>query len=429
MGGISGTGFADLKGKSKTLDGFIPLSFRDGADPNPPPVEEFVADVHMVAFEARLREHAKKLINGSSAAFSEIPLWQAREEVLQGLHKSREFALEYAWSEGSRSVRERSVRYWRIFCLMLGLPEVITSYKDAWQLQYFASFMGLIWKKRNGDVGLAASTVEQQVSQVRVWLSEEFGVRVLDWDRLTQKVVSGLKKRKGSGLGVMHKPHVTYRFQQVLWKKADTPMSRLFADMSSMRFIMLRRISEMASTTGHNVANKTSRNLLQRNCSLESMVKFWGFWPLTKNSVNLLRGVDASMGDIFHRLMRRYLDNLLYLAQHPEQDPDTLTFFHLHGRPITRQEVEKEEKRTCLLAFTSEPGIGHLDPALYRYNTHSDRKGGAVWMLDTVTGIEFYVRYMGDWKSLAFYTYGRCSKAAAAGVERTLGRALAALFA
>jgi hypothetical protein len=117
------------------------------------------------------------------------------------------------------------------------------------------------------------------------------------------------------------------------------------------------------------------------------------------------------------------------LRDHPEQDPDLLPFFHIHGRPVTRQEVEAEEKRTCRLAFRSEPGKGHLDPDLYRYNTHSDRKGGAIWMLDTIMGIEFYVRYMGDWKSLAFYTYGRCSRKAAAAVERSLGKALSSLFA
>ncbi len=49
-------------------------------------------------------------------------------------------------------------------------------------------------------------------------------------------------------------------------------------------------------------------------------------------------------------------------------------------------------------------------------------------MLDTVLGIEFYVRFMGDWKSLAFYVYGRVSRKSAALVERTLGQALARLF-
>ena len=408
----------------------MPLSYTQGAAPAPEDEDAFVCDAFMQRFEAKVRSHCGQLRRGSSAEYAAVPPLplHERKHVLAGLHRAREHALEYAWSEGSRSVRERSVRYRRVFCSLLNLPEVITSYKDAWQLQYFASFLGLVWLKRGGDAGLAASTVEQQVSQVRVWLSEEFGIRVLDWDRVTSKVIRGLKKRKASGIGVMHKPEVTYRFQQLLWRRLGTEKARLFADMSSMRFLMLRRISEMAETVSHNASQKTSRNLLQCNCALEAHVKFWGLWPLTKNGVNLLRGVDASMGDIFSRLRRRYWENEQYLVAHPER-ADDLPFFHLHGRAIHRNEVESEEMRTCLLAYQEEPNMGHLNPALFRYNTHSDRKGGACWMLDTILGIEFYVRYMGDWKSLAFYTYGRCSSKSAALVERSLGQALASLFA
>jgi hypothetical protein len=372
-----------------------------------------------------VHSEASTSVGASDARFHAIP--QLDQElcgiIRSQLFEAREYCLEYAWSSGSQAGRERAVRYWRIFCSLLGLPEVISSHQDSWQLQYFAAFMGLVWKKTDGTSGLAGTTVEQQISQVRVWLSEEFGIRVLAFDALTSKVVKGLKRRRKTALGMMHTPEVTYRFKQRFWESQNTTMSRLHQDMDSMRFLMLRRISEMAATQGHN-----DRYLLDCNVTFEGSIKVWCFWPITKNSRNLSRAIDATCSSFFHRMVRRSEENKKFLALNPQFDEKRLPFFHLSGRPIHRREIEKEVKCVMALAFAQEPAVGHLDPALYRYNTHSDRKGGAIWMLDTIRGSEFYVRYMGDWKSLAFYLYGRVSRKSAALIEHSLSNALNSLF-
>ena len=57
-----------------------------------------------------------------------------------------------------------------------------------------------------------------------------------------------------------------------------------------------------------------------------------------------------------------------------------------------------------------EPGIGHLDIVRYRYNTHSERRGGSVFYLSTVKGVEAFVRWLGNWKSLAFFSYAKVSR-------------------
>lgn len=412
---------------NQTIDGYIPASFRRGADVQTDDREKFQVGPELRHFQALVHDTAASEVRAGlgDGLTRGIPslVGESRKRVLEQLFDAREHALSYAWSEGSKAGRELAVRYWRIFCAYLGLPEVIRSHREAWQLQYFAAFMGLVWKKTNGDVGLAGTTVEQQVSRVRVWLSEEFGIRVLAFDSLTSKVVKGIKKQSKVGLGVMYTVEVTYRFQQRWWESDGSYMSLLFQDMSSMRFLMLRRISEVASTKSHD-----NYYLLHFNCTLEGDVKFWAFWPLTKNSKNLARSTDGACYGLFRRLRRRYHANEQWLKAHPQFDREKLPFFHIDGRPVHRREVEREAKRLMALAFTLEPGVGHLNPALYRYSTHSDRKGGAIWMLDTVLGIEFYVRFMGDWKSLAFYVYGRVSRKSAALVERTLGQALARLF-
>ena len=420
---------------NNTLDGFIKISSRETNPSNDESI--FIVDENLAAFEIIVRNIASSsaAINGNDEYYASIvKIPEAmRVSVMNSMLHCREFVLDWAWSKGSQDGRERAVRYYRVFCAILGVSPVIVSHRYTWVLQYFAAFMGCVWIKRGkkapGD-DMAATTVEQMVSQVRRWLAEVHGVKVLDFDAMTSKVVKGLKKRAGTSHPAMFTPEITYKFMQDYWAAEKNEIASVHADMQAMRYAMMRRISEVCNTNSHNdlEPGNHSRYLLHSKTWIEGDSLFWCWWPTTKNSIDLVRSIGSTWHDIFARFKKRWLDNEVYLEDHPNVDRNTLPFFHIDGKPLHRTTVAAEMARLVALAFVTEPGVGHLDPSKFRITTHSDRKGGACFYLANIQGIEGFVRFLGDWVSLSFYDYAMQTRASAALAGNSIGDAFKKLF-
>jgi len=284
-------------------------------------------------------------------------------------------------------------------------------------------------------VGLSGSTCEQMVSQVIRWLELRYGVVIRAFDAVISEVCKGLKRRSGAGLGSMMLPVQTFVFGQKVLRQRGDERSLLLADASLMRFLGFRRVSETALTTSHNgrEVGKDARLLL--HCNVEwDRANFWAHWPRTKNSVNLRRpfsSKDDLIGEGFGcytSFCARSVANEKFLSEHPDYDREKLPFFHLGGVPLHRRDVELSLSELCQLAFDTEPAMGHLDPKWFRITTHSERKGGSCFYLRYIRGSEAYVRWMGDWSSLAFFTYAKVSHELATATMSQANGVLKAMF-
>jgi len=424
----------DLGSLSATGVGVVGLLGGGGVDIGDD-VMDLSRSAEMDYFNTKMAAHCKDSVRASDFAFAAIDGLPKNviATLLNELSKGKEFALSFATTEGTRAGKERAVRYWRVFCALLRIPEVVSSFSNSYYLHYFAAYMGLVWRKYGGDqFGLAGATVEQMISQVVKWLELRFGVSVRSFDKVLSEVCKGLKRRSGAGLGVMMLPVETYVFiQKTLLGRGD-PLSLCLADSQKMRFLGLRRISETSSTNRHDGgAGRDARLLLHDNC-YHNAVEFAPYWPKTKNGVNLLRPfpLDDELG-VFgctSCFIARFKANEQFLLEHPEVDRKKLPFFHVNGAPLHRDDVEACLSELCALAFKEEPNVPHLNPELYRINTHSERKGGSCFYLAHCDRGEAFVRWLGDWKSLSFFVYARVTQKYRLAMSSKASGVLSAMF-
>ena len=431
-----------------TIDGYQRAIPRPGVKV---PVNESVCALGPVMkdFAEFVRNHAKVHVRATDDAIGKIPRYpeQLRTAVLNEFSRLRSYVLDAAWGETAQASRERAVRYWKIFCQTLSLPDVPTSVRDVWVLQYFAVFMGLVWKKNDTEFGLAGTSVEQQISQVCKWLQEAYNVNVREMDYVIGKICKGLKRLDTGSKAMMVMPWPSYLFIQQQLLEEGTALSLCLRDAQSMRVEMMRRVSETAETTSKDgfARGKHSRFILHDNSWLEGgdhnmirssnwkalvlavdgvmseralvklligrrVVKAWFHWPKTKNRVKLTRPLEEPA--LLKRFVRRWIANEHFLMMNPSYDRTKLPFFHVNGRALHRREIEEKLKKLMVMAFQLHPGQGHLNPEEYAFNTHSERKCGATGLKGMGVDVE-WIRWMGDWSSLAFLEYVMMTEEAA----------------
>ena len=419
--------YAALNG---TIDGFIPESLVEPKEDTIP----YVTPKELRFFERRIQLLCSSHIRADEESLHKIrPLQKVlREKILDQLSDVKEFVLSHAWSVQSQANRELAVRKWRIFCVLLALPEIPSSHEQMYALHVFQSFLGVVWEKRGTKARLAASTVAQTTSQVRVWLREMSDGGVVDKDIISKKITKGLKEMGHKGVGVMHTQEETFAFMQRTWRERGTMEDLLYADSQEWRFKQMRRISEAHETTSHGSWTRNgqpARYLLHSDVWKEGTSIIHWHLKKTKNGGSLVREISCENAALFKHFTERFEQNEVWLSEHPSYRRESLPFFHLEGKSVHRRTIAMVSLEMMELAYKTEPGAGHLNPKKYRFNTHSDRKGGAVCMLSNVSQIEAYVRFLGDWKSLSFFDYARTTRKSSVLASRSVGAAFAEIFA
>ena len=83
-------------------------------------------------FNSKMAAHCKDSVRASDFAFAAIDGLPKNviATLLNELSKGKEFALSFATTEGTRAGKERAVRYWRVFCALLRIPEVVSSFSN-----------------------------------------------------------------------------------------------------------------------------------------------------------------------------------------------------------------------------------------------------------------------------------------------------------
>ena len=87
-------------------------------------------------------------------------------------------------------------------------------------------------------------------------------------------------------------------------------------------------------------------------------------------------------------------------------------FRHRRHPSFCRYGIYSTLQELVVRAFKEDQEVGHLDLSKFRLNTHSERKGGASFLKARVHGIDWFIQWLGGWKSLAFLVYAQVTSEA-----------------
>jgi hypothetical protein len=367
-----------------------------------------------------------------------IPLPEHAAQQLIGLiltliDRTAALALE----PGSLAQRERYVRYYFGFCDLLNQPRVIRGPGQMWQLSGFAALLGIVWTSQrhvpNQELGLNHETVRGAVSQVTAWHFEMHGEDIKRYGNRAKKVVRGLKTMAGPTLPLLHMSYRAFKFIVRRLLNLGSPRSVAIAHAIMWLFLGLFRISEIASTTSHNVRDDTARFLLNVNVTIKRASTTDGrhatrgearrrrvrsiTWTLPKtkwkdeemNRELYAEGcrpleeddtiVDLD-NDFATSMAARQLLNETFLLTHPNQR-ETLAFIHVNGEPLDRAEIHAAIVEGLAAGHASH---GLENPDLYVVSTHSGRRGGATYYAENGASDKFLC-WLGRWASVAWLHY------------------------
>lgn len=370
----------------------------------------------IIALADRLRTIAK----GPPGSRVTLPCTvEDRHRVRAALRELTSRLVDAASAEGTLIARERYVRYWVVFCDLLGLPSVMRSSEDMPQLGEFASILGMAWEVSADKRGMAHSTVSYAVSAIRVWHKEVHGIDVSSMEFLTPKICKGLKNLAGPSKPYLRLPPEVYVFMVGRLRATASPESMALADAISWCFEALFRISEVANTYGHNRAANTERYLLHddvhlsrarnkrarkitwalQNTKQKDEVQIRSLWA-EGSSDDESRDLVANANDFVMRMASVHDANEVFLSAHPERR-ETLPFIHVNGEALHRDAVHRAIDEGLAAAF-AEGICGNPDD--YRVGTHTCRRGGATLYYEN--GIsDKTIMWLGRWVSLAWLAY------------------------
>ena len=342
-----------------------------------------------------------------------------------------------AYESGSLAERERYVRYWMVWCGLLGEAYVIRSIEQIWLLNGFAAVLGVVWVPRGhvrGDqLGLNHGTVRGAVSQITAWHFEMHGIDLKLYGSRCSKVVRGLKKMAGPTLPLLHLSFDALKFIVGWLQRTGTPESIATAHAIMWLFFALFRVSEIASTDAHNLSGGTARYLLDTNVTITRATHIDG--PTTRGATSSARvrliswtlpktkwkdqqmnrhlfasGCQAEeandvlltdlTNDFANVMAKQKVLNAQYLQQHPTKAA-SLPFIHVNGEALTRGTIQR--------AIVDGLRAGHASHSLpnpdeYRVGTHTGRRGGATYYSENGAGDKFLC-WLGRWASVAWLHY------------------------
>ena len=352
-----------------------------------------------------------------------------------------------ALEKGSMAERERYVRYWQVYCGLLGESPVIRSIESIWVYHGFAALLGVVWKPRGyteGDLGLNHSTVRGACSQINAWHFEMHGIDLKMYGSRCNYVVRGLKKMAGPSLPLLHLSYRAFKFV-VRWHLGmNTPKSIAIAHAIMWLFLGLFRVSEIAATNSHNPATNTERYLLNskvtviRSTAVPSTrvtrshtpsVRYISWvldktkWKDDKQIRHLFATGCAAdeaddiivtdlTNDFANTMAKRQLLNEEYLRTH-EHARHTLPFIHVNGEPLTSADI-----KTGIVDGIKAGRTSHslVNPDDYRVGTHTCRRGGATYYSENGAGDKFLC-WLGRWASVAWLRYVEITSKAVARVS------------
>jgi len=355
---------------------------------------------------------------------------QDRIETMQLLTDGQDHLLEQSLAPGSRALRDRAVSRWLAFCHVLAVDPIIRSIDDSLSLRWFVYFLGSAWvnirkSSHDDNRGLSHKYIAGLLSSVRQWHLDKGYTNPLDFDKITSKVLIGLRRITGD----TYKPplpvsQVALQFVITTLRKRKTTRDTVIAATMIVMFAFLLRISEVAQTAtkrGTKAAFLRHGDVVFSDNKGEVAVgielrdtKSDPFNLIARSLPHIDKG---DVYDVMHRIM---CDNVA-IAQarnYSDQQLAEMPFLNFNGVPLEREDVSQ-----TLREILSQPDAPDGLPDPSRYSSHSLRKGGATELLRLQIDIPT-IKWLGRWKSMAWLLYTAVSEDSVNRVARVMANAI-----
>ena len=358
---------------------------------------------------------------------------QERVVVLEILEDGADHLLEMHLAKGSRELRRRAIARWLSFCHLLSINPIIKNIEESLSLRMFVYFLGAAWinsrKAAEDNRGLSHGYVAGLLSSIRQWHIGEGHCNPLDFDKITSKVLIGLKRVTGD----TYKPtlpvsKIQLQFILKFLKAKKTVKASIIAAAIATMFVFLLRVSEVAESTtkrGLDAAYLRNGDIRFENDGSEDVLERHSVVIGLRNTKSEQTGLVER--DLPHTRRNDVYDILFHtktqnddLARRRNMTPNQLAalpLFNINGVPLQRADIVDAIKEA--LSSKDAPA----GPDVSRFSSHSLRKGGATELLRISVDIAT-IKWLGRWKSMAWLLYANvtddCVKRAGRGLANAL---------
>ncbi len=345
-----------------------------------------------------------------------LPL-SIRQAAATALTAGHEWLLDMQLARASRKQADRAVARWLAYCHVMAISPILTTFSDTANLRSYIYFLGTVWKNnRRGALGLSPNYVGGLVSAIRQWHVDQGYRSPLDFDKVTSKVLRGLRRVTPSCYRPklrMEKGMVVYICKRLRHgSRRHFPKKHALADCMELMFSFLLRISEAVQTPekssylrqgdvrfAFGATNKVTIGLRDTKTEFDRLVE------------RSLPNVSST--DVYSMMLDRWHINNAHALEHGYSDEqrDAMPFINVDGLPLSRMDVVRAVHDTLSDATTLKE---HPEfPDANNYSTHSFRKGGATAML--AAGVDIAtIKYLGRWRSMAWLIYASVTDASLA---------------
>ena len=346
-------------------------------------------------------------------------------DINDALSIGQEYFLDIHITLGSRKQRDTAVSRWIAYCHVLGIDPILTTFADTIHLRNYIYFLGATWtNKQKSRLGLAHQTVAGHISAIRQWTVERGFQNILEFDKVTPKILKGLRRFDANdSLTSLPLPRTVVNYMIKTLRRSNKrhhPKDHAVADAFQIMFSFLLHVSEIAKTPSK------ATFLLQGDVTFDTIKQAVTIGLRTTKS-SQFQTVYRSLphiadGDIYTAMFNTWNNNHAYAVEHgltPAQEA-ALPFINVNGIPLTREDIALNVTHILTSAATREAYPQFPDPT--RYSTHSFRKGGATALL--AAGVDIAtIKFFGRWRSMAWLLYAQVSDASLARAARALAMA------
>ena len=340
------------------------------------------------------------------------PLPRAEREEVRGILRAKMELLHHsARADGTHTNRDRHLRDYAVFCRRLGYSPRLTPGGDKSALHEYVTWKAMSYAvggESSRAPGVASGSLWNEVSSIRTYHREQFGIDLSAVEFLSKSLLKGAKRLDGAKRVALRVDEDMMIQMEALDAADGSAAATAHITARRLCFDAMARVSEVAASP----KGEAQHYLLDRNVGFVMSAEgrpLEMFWTLehAKNSQyrnrqrRLVAGAETDTRDFVRWCYAAKLRNAEYLQKHPMVSPETLAFVNVAGKPLSKKAVMRRlRERLAQLGKARRVSL----PREFNAGTHSMRRGGArMW---TNTGIgEQFVRWLGGWRSLAWLVY------------------------
>ncbi len=329
-----------------------------------------------------------------------------RAAALESLRDGAVFLENKSRAEGTNVNRDRYLRDWFVFCRRLGLRPYMYDRQDAEVLHLYIAWraMGYV-RHRDLDKpgvlpGIRDASIANEVSAIRSFHRDSLGVDLDEIDRRHKQLQKGVTRISGAKMARLRLSEQMKLAMDSLDRADGSALSLAHLTARELGYTAMHRISEVAVGKGtkHHLRHQDVVFALDGDGNPVTCG-----WTLrsSKSSQSLEVTRELHSPSFVMTMWEQHRRNEAFLVGKTSARRASLPFVQANGKPLQKRLVLAHLRQ--LLVKMSKGGAVSV-PTRFRAGTHCFRRGGARMWLNTGIG-EFFIRWLGRWRSLAWLIY------------------------